>query len=175
MPQRACLVRVTAVAFTLLIAGRLGAQECRQCGFPGGADSSHTRVRILPAVGIRAGTPQKASIAVGVVSRAEWQVNGRDYSRNLMAFVEPGLTAARGSVGYVQGIGSLGSGFGIAATVMRTWNEPWTLPSNGTFVGGELLVLPIFLVGPRAGLFKQVSGGSDMKRWYFTIDFGFGV
>lgn len=173
MLDRIRLTGVAAAAMSLLAAGKLRAQDCERCGFT--EDSAHARVRVLPAVGLRVGSPQKASLALGVVSRAEWQDDGRDYSRNLVAFIEPGITAARGSLGWIQGIGNMGSGLGAAATVLRTWNTPWTLPSNGTFVGGELFVLPIFLVGPRAGLFKQVSGGSDMKRWYFTIDFGFGV
>lgn len=162
-----------AVALAVLTAATLRGQECDRCNPPG--DTTHARVRVVPAIGVRVGAPQKASIAVGVLTRAEWQQHGRDYSRNLAAFVEPGLSGARASVAYIQGIGNLGSGFGVAASVLRTWKEPWTLPDNGTYVGGELLVFPLFLVGPRVGLFKEVSGGRDMKRWFFTADFGFGL
>jgi len=167
-------LRLSSVAALVVLAtSALRAQECEHCNPPG--DTTHARVRVLPAIGLRVGSPQKASVAVGVLTRAEWQQHGRDYSRNIAAFVEPGLSGARGSVAYVQGIGNLGSGFGLAASVMRTWKEPWTMPSNGTFVGGELLVFPLFLVGPRVGLFKEVSGGGNLKRWFLTADFGFGL
>ena len=134
------------------------------------------RSHILPALGLHVGTPQKASVAAGVVVGETWQANGRDLSRNLALFVEPGLGAGRASIAYIaHGFGSYGSGYGIAATALRTWKEPWQLDANQTYVGGEVLLWPILFTGPRVGLLRRVAGPETSKRWFVTLDFGFGL
>lgn len=133
------------------------------------------RTHVLPALGLHVGTPQKASIALGVVLGEEWQKDGREHTRNVALFVEPGLGAGRASLAYVDhGYGQFGSGFGIAATVIRTWKEPWTVQRNTTFVGGELILWPIVFVGPRVGLFRGVGNGPSSDRWFVSFDFGVG-
>ena len=135
------------------------------------------RGHVVPAFGIRAGTPQKASAAVGVLLGEEWQKNGREISRNVAIFLEPGLSAGRASVAYVDhGYGAFGSGFGLAATVLRTWKDPWTVKPNVSYVGGEVILWPILFVGPRIGLLHSVSGPSSTdKRWLLSFDFGIGL
>ena len=134
------------------------------------------RAHVLPALGLHVGTPQKASLALGVVLGEDWQENGRDHSRNVALFAEPGLSAGRASLAYVRhGYGSFGSGFGIAATLLRTWKDPWTVSSNMSFVGLEALVWPVVFVGPRIGVFHSVSGTPTPNRWFVGVDFGFGV
>ena len=118
----------------------------------------HRAPHVVPALGLRFGTPQKASAALGVVLGEDWQKDGRDHSRNVALFAEPGLRRGRASLAYVgHGYGSFGSGFGVAATVLRTWSDPWQLERNSTYVGGEVIVWPILFVGPRIGLFRNVS------------------
>src|SRR5438067_1203784 len=100
-----------------------------------GAQRTHEdttrRMHVLPALGVHVGTPQKASVALGVVVGEDWQKDARDHSRNVAIFAEPGLSAGRASIAYVDhGFGSFGSGFGIAGTVLRTWNDPWSARDN---------------------------------------------
>jgi hypothetical protein len=150
------------------VAAPVGAQRAGEDTVP--------RTHVLPAVGLHVGTPQKASVALGVLLGEEWQRNGRDHSRNVALFAEPGLGAGRASLAYVDhGYGSFGSGFGIAATVLRTWKEPWQLKPNVSYVGAEAILWPIVLTGPRIGLFRRVSGAPEAKRWFVSIDFGFGL
>jgi hypothetical protein len=127
-----------------------------------GCDS--TRSHVFPALGLRVG---------GVVAGMEWKKYGSDRSRDVALFVEPGLGAGRLSAGYINGIGSMGSGYGFAVTALRSWSQPWSVPKNATYVGGELLILPLYLAGPRIGLFRNVSTGGG--RWYFVADLGVGM
>jgi hypothetical protein len=160
-------MRLASLLMLLTLPLAAGAQRSGEDTIP--------RTHVLPAVGLRVGTPQKASVAVGVLLGEEWQSNGRDHSRNVALFAEPGLSAGRASLAYVDhGYGSFGSGFGIAATVLRTWKEPWQVQPNMTYAGGEVILWPIMLAGPRFGFFRRVSG-TDSKRWFVSLDFGFGL
>src|SRR4051812_7065067 len=113
---------VSALLLVLAIASSARAQRCTTCS----GEDTVRRSHILPALGVHAGTPQKISAALGLVLGEDWQQNGRDHSRNIALFAEPGLGAGRLSLAFVDhGYGSFGSGFGIAATGLRTWKEPW--------------------------------------------------
>ena len=161
-----------AAGGTSLLGTSLGAQRCRGCT----PEDTTTRFHIAPALGLRFGTPQKASAAVGLLVGVDWQKNARDHSRNAALFVEPGLSAGRVSIAYVgHGYGSFGSGFGVAATALRTWDDPWSAKQNATYVGGEVILWPIVFVGPRVGLFRSVTGDVGSKKWFFSIDFGIGL
>jgi len=157
----------------LCAAARLaGAQACASCV---AEDTSH-HIHVLPAIGLHVGAPQKASAALGVVVGEDWQRGGREHSRNAAAYIEPGISAGRASVAYVDhGFGSFGSGFGLAATVLRTWQDPWTVSPNVTYVGGEVLIWPILFTGPRIGLFRGVTSPLRSKRWFVSFDFGIGL
>jgi len=168
------LVLATAGAFALAPRA-VFAQESPCRGASCSGDSIPTRPHTFPAVGIRAGTPQKASVAVGIVTGVDWQNRGTEYSRDVAFFFEPGFGATRVSSAYITPIGNMGSGFGLAVTAMRTAGSPWTFAANTTYVGGEVLIWPVFLAGPRVGLFRRMSGDATMGHWFFGADFGFGL
>jgi hypothetical protein len=150
----------------------LNAQRCATCA----PEDTSRRMHILPALGVHVGTPQKASFALGVVVGEDWQKDAHDHSRNVAIFAEPGLSGGRGSIAYVDhGYGSFGSGFGIAGTVLRTWNDPWGAKENATYVGGEVILWPIVFIGPRVGVFRSVAGNVGSKKWFVSIDFGIGL
>jgi hypothetical protein len=159
----------------LLIAGAasLGATSV---GAQRAPNDTTTRFHVLPALGVQVGTPQKASAALGIVVGEDFVRDGRDHSRNLALFAEPGLDAGRASLAYVShGYGSFGSGFGVAATVLRTWKDPWQLDPNQTYVGGEVLLWPILFVGPRVGLLRNVSTVETSRHWFWSLSFGIGL
>jgi len=158
-------------AASLGMTATLGAQRCRGC-----AEDTTAHLHIAPALGLRFGEPQKASFAAGLLVGVDWQKDGRDHSRNATVFVEPGLSAGRASIAYVDhGYGSFGSGYGIAATLLRAWEDPWVAKQNSTYVGGEFILWPIVFVGPRVGLFRSISGEAKPGKWFFSIDFGIGL
>ncbi|HEU4615316.1 MAG TPA: hypothetical protein VFS15_24650 [Kofleriaceae bacterium] len=159
------------VAAALATPAAAHAQRCRGC-----QQDTTAHMHIWPAVGVHAGIPQKASAALGVLVGADWQRNGRDHSRNVALFAEPGLAAGRASLAYVEGgYGHFGSGFGVAATVLRTWKDPLTAKPNMSYVGGEVLLWPIVFIGPRVGLFHTVSGTQTNKKWFVALDLGIGL
>ena len=134
-------------------------------------DSVSGEWHVLPALGLRAGIPQKASAAVGIVAGMNFRERG--HTEDVAIYIEPGLSAGRASLAYISGFGNMGSGFGIAATALRTWKDPINLSTNETYAGGELWVWPMFFSGPRFGVFRKITGTA--RGWYFTADFGFGL
>ena len=162
-----------AVAGPAAFAPRVArAQSCPTCT----PDNSPRRFHIAPALGLHAGTPQKASVALGVLVGEEWRQDSRDHARNIAVFAEPGLSAGRASIAYVDhGYGSFGSGFGIAGTVMRTWKDPWTVADNMTYAGGEVILWPIVFIGPRIGFFRSIAGTATTKKWFISLDVGIGL
>jgi hypothetical protein len=143
-----------------------GQNTCRSC-----VDSVSGQWHMLPALGLRAGIPQKASVALGIAMGKNYREKG--HTEDLAVYVEPGLSAGRASIGYINGFGNMGSGFGFAATALRTWKDPINLKTNVTYAGAEVWVWPIFFSGPRIGLFRRVSGSSH--SWFLTADFGVGL
>jgi len=173
-PSLSSAVALLALVALLVPLASARAQDCRSCV----AEDTLPRTHIVPGYGLRVGAPQKASAAVGVVLGEDWQTHGHDHSRNVGLFAEPGLSAGRVSLAYIDhGYGSFGSGFGVAASVMRTWRDPWWAKENVTYAGGEIILWPIVFVGPRIGVFRAVgaSGAGLAKRWLVTFDFGFGL
>jgi hypothetical protein len=163
-------LRRTLVLATWLIAGAATAHAQTTRG------DSTTRFHVLPALGLQVGSPQRASAALGIVVGVDFLRDGRDHSRNVALFAEPGLDGGRASLAYVShGYGSFGSGFGVAATALRTWNEPWQLDANQTYVGGEVLLWPILFVGPRVGLLRNVSSVETSRHWFWSFSLGIGL
>lgn len=152
------------------IAAPAQGQRCRDCV----PEDTTRHTAVHPALGFRVGEPQQASIAVGILAGSRWQARGRDHARDAALFVEPGLSAGRVSLGYAAYGRGLGSGKAIAATVLRTWRNPWGVDPNVTYAGGELFVWPLVFVGPRVGVFHSVSPGSSANRWLFSVDLGVG-
>ena len=153
------------VAATNAVAAR-AQNRCPSC-----TDSVNGKWHMLPALGLRAGIPQKVSAAVGIVTGKNYSEKG--HTEDLALYVEPGLASGRASLGYITGFGNMGSGFGFAATGMRTWKDPLNLATNSTYLGGELWVWPVFFSGPRIGVFRKITGATH--GWFFTADFGFGL
>src|ERR1044071_8013199 len=121
---------------TLAFAAALPAIVSAQNRCPSCMDSVSGQWHMLPALGLRAGIPQKASAAVGIIAGKNYRENG--HTEDVALYVEPGLSAGRASLGYISGFGNMGSGFGVAATAMRTWKDPINLKTNETFAGGEI-------------------------------------
>jgi len=149
----------------------LRAQRCTGCAT---GEDTIPHMHVIPALGVHVGAPQKVSAALGVGLGVDWQRNGRDHSRNVVLFAEPGLSAGRASVAYVDQ-GRFGSGFGVAATVLRTWEDPWIMKQNTTYVGGDVLLWPIVFMGPRIGVFRRITGEPSSKKWVFSLDIGIGL
>lgn len=164
MSWRTLYLGIAAVFATAATAG--AQNRCPSC-----MDSVSGQWHMLPALGLRAGIPQKVSAAIGLVAGRNYRESGK--TRDLALYVEPGLSAGRASVGYLSGFGNMGTGLGIAATALRTWKDPINLSTNETYFGGEVWVWPAFFVGPRVGVFRQATGSKH--GWYFTADFGFGL
>ena len=164
------IVGLAVLAASSAVPATVRAQRCRGC-----SEDTVPRSHILPALGLHFGAPQKASAAVGVVVGEDWQQNGRDHSRNVALFVEPGLSAGRASIAYVDhGFGAFGSGFAIGPSVLRTWKDPITVQPNVTMLGVDLAVWPVLFTGPRVGVFRRVAG-MDSRRWFFSFDVGIGL
>jgi hypothetical protein len=160
------IVMLGLAAVTMFAANAAAQAGCASC-----IDSVTGNWHMLPAVGIRAGTPQKASAALGVVAGRNYRESA--HTEDVAIYVEPGISAGRATLGYVSGYGNMGSGFGIGATALRTWKTPWTLRTNTTYVGGEAWLWPIFFSGPRFGVFREITG--TKHGWFLTADFGFGL
>lgn len=162
------IVRISlGIAVCVALSARAEAQNrCPSC-----VDSVSGQWHMLPALGLRAGIPQKVSGAIGLVTGKNYRDRG--HTEDVALYVEPGLGAGRASIGYISGFGNMGSGYGVAGTVMRTWKDPINLKTNETYVGAEAWVWPIFFSGPRVGVFRRVTG---LRRgWFITADFGFGL
>jgi hypothetical protein len=155
-----------ALTAGMAIASTLSAQSSRNDSIP--------TMHIHPAVGIRVGAPQRISAALGIVTGADYHSAAHPRSPDVVAYIEPGWSAGRVSLGIVTPLGNLGTGWGATATVLRTWNEPWTLVENRTYVGAELSGWAVFFVGPRIGLFHAITGPGP-RGWYFTGDIGIGL
>ena len=157
---------ILGFAAGVVCAASAGAQNCPSC-----VDSVTGEWHMLPAAGLRAGTPQKLSAALGIIAGKNYRERG--HTEDATVYVEPGISAGRATLGYLTGIGNMGSGYGFGASVMRTWKTPWLVRTNQTYVGGEVWLWPIFFTGPRIGLFREMTG--TRHGWFFTADLGFGL
>ena len=146
------------------------AQRCRDCV----PEDTARHASMHPALGLRIGEPQQASVAIGLLAGSRWQAHGRDHARDVALFVEPGLSAGRASLGYAAYGRGLGSGGSITATALRTWRNPWGVKPNVTYVGGELFVWPLMFIGPRVGVFHSIAPGNAANRWLVSFDLGVG-
>jgi hypothetical protein len=81
--KAAGLVIAVGGALSLAPHGIVNAQSCTTCT----PDNSPRRFHVSPALGIHAGTPQKASVALGVLVGEEWRQDSRDHARNIARHV----------------------------------------------------------------------------------------
>ena len=63
----------------------------------------------------------------------------------------------------------------FAASLMRTWDDPWGARQNVSYAGGEVILWPVMFAGPRIGLFHSIAGNPSNKRWLVSLDFGLGL
>ena len=162
------VARVAGVfALTLGLCAGTGVGLAAQTASAPTDSSSHPH--LFPVLGWSVGSPQKVSLALGVGA----ENRPHDRLRGPIIVVEPGVSGGRLSAGYGRLLNNLGSGFAVAAAALRTWNSPWTLSPNQTYVGGEAVMWPLFYVGPRVGLFRQVTG-TGTRGWFVTADLSLG-
>jgi hypothetical protein len=159
---------------SMCAAGAAGAALCLTA-LPARAQESRDTIpaiHVHHALGLRLGTPQRASVAIGAVFGSVWRGGPHPRTPEISLVVEPGLSAGRASLGLVT-YGKVGSGFGISGTVLRTWRDSWVLPDNESYVGVEAWVWPLFHIGPRVGAFHGVKN-SSLRGWRLTADIGWG-
>jgi hypothetical protein len=157
-----------AAALGSIATPRSAGAQCLGCG------DSVMRMHVHAGLGLRFGTPQRASLGLGVVTGPEWRSSAHPSTPDLLLVVEPGWSAGRLSVGAMTGFGHMGTGWGVMTTVLRTWRDSWGLQDNRTYVGAEVIAWPVWFIGPRLGIFHPING--DRRRgWFLTGDFGFGL
>ena len=101
---------------------------------------------------------KRRPLALGVVVGQDWQKNGRDRSRHVALFAEPGVSAGRASFAYVShGYGTFGSGARTRGHLHAHMGGPVDREENQSYVGGEAILWPIVFIGPRIGLFRSVE------------------
>jgi len=97
------------------------------------------------------------------------------------AQLDGGLAGGRLSIGYGQVLGELRRGrllthaylgFGVKATLLRTWGDPAGAPPATTYFGGTMEVA-IAKVNLELGALRRIQGRRD-DRWLFTWGLGVG-
>ena len=147
--MRAIRVAIVVGAAALLVTGALGAQRCATCTPEDRRDHAH-----LPALGVHAGTPQKASFALGVVVGQDWQKSARPL-RNVAIFAEPGLAVAgHRSPTSTTDTEAMGRGLALRA--------PFS--ARGKTRGSRRKMQPT----PAASSYSGRSSSSDRESAYFT-------
>jgi len=109
--------------------------------------------------------PVRASLALGV----GWQREERalqDRSRFLFAFLEPGLSGSRVSVGYAESVGSIGGGWSARASLLKLTREP----SRRLMTGLELQVIAFACLGTRVGAFRPLDRDRHGQRTLWLAD-----
>ncbi|HVS12743.1 MAG TPA: hypothetical protein VMV46_02370 [Thermoanaerobaculia bacterium] len=125
---------------------------------------------VMPVFGFHAGSPERARGSVGffVFKRTHNSYGAPGFGLS----VEPGLDGGR--LSFAAGHFSFfGSTFG-RLTVLRTWDEPWQVPGNRTYVGFELQT-PIPYVPAsaiRLGALRDTDDGFDW-RFVWSVGVGF--
>jgi hypothetical protein len=134
------------------------------------APAPPSRWGLMPVFGFHAGSPERARGSVGFFV---FKRNVNPYgSPGFGLSVEPGLDGGRLSIaaGYFSFFGStLGR-----LTVLRTWDQPWQVPGNRTYVGFELQT-PIPYVPAsaiRLGALRDTDDGFDW-RFVWSVGVGF--
>lgn len=122
------------------------------------AAQSPTRTQLgwQPHLGVYGGSPQVASIALGLMRPVWWTTDFSSMGGPRMV-VEPGLRAGKLRVGYAR-TGAFAIGYAVEGAVMREWGRRGRadLPSIG--YGVELHGSGMFLdVG--IGAYRQTGGG----------------
>jgi hypothetical protein len=105
-----------------------------------------------PAVGLHFGTPQRASLAIGVLWVAQWSPDFSEV-RGPRMIAEPGLRAGKLRAGYAAS-GAFATGWALEAAAMREWGGE---RREATLYGGEAHASLMF-VDLGVGLYAHPGG-----------------
>lgn len=193
--RRARVGRALAPLALLLLAVGPGVRGAESAGVAGVADEAlaariarHDRAlerRVVGLWGAGISEEQVVSGSIGVlVARIPESFDCAttcEYS-GPFAKLEPGLGAGKLSVGHARLVGEQRGhehflahvffGYGIKASVMRTWSERSSEPPGQTWLGVEADVTAV-MVRFSLGLFHHVSGDDD-NRWLVSAGVGWG-
>jgi hypothetical protein len=129
-------------------------------------DASALRAQ-TPALGIHAGGPVRASLALGVMWLRE---TSGDRLQGPVVTAEPGLRGHRVSAGYLVMRGNLGQFASVHASGLTLrGDDGWR-----RYVGVDLQVQPAFVTGVRVGAFVPV-GSAPTRRVMWMADVAFGL
>lgn len=122
--------------------------------------------RPAAVAGVHYGIPLKWSALLGL---------GLHVGEGRTAFLagEPGIGGWRVSAGYARMTTTLGTGFSVRASLLRTEQRAWRAPPDTHFAGVEVQLFPLFALGPRIGMFVPLRNSS--ARRMLTADVGFAL
>ncbi len=128
-----------------------------------------------PTIGVKLTTPQKMCLSLGISGTSWGGLFGPD--SGILIRLEPGLSGGKLHLGtrhtFSMALIPVLS-MDICASVMYTWNNPWTgLQNDQTYVGGELQFGAHLLV-VSAGLYRHFAGGDEGHTWAFSTGAGLG-
>ncbi|HYE08192.1 MAG TPA: hypothetical protein VEL07_21950 [Planctomycetota bacterium] len=134
-------------------------------------------------IGLRAGYPQIAGIAVGAILDGDIDELGTTAGWAPMVEVEAAIGGGKASLG----IGRVDGGFGVPhwiigalwapelkATVLRTWGD-LVLEPDQTFVGPELGFSCYGVVTIGVGALFRVQGDAPDEEWTVSASIGIGL
>ncbi len=128
-----------------------------------------------PTISIKLTTPQKMSISLGFSGTSWGGLFGSD--SGLLIRLEPGLSGGKLHLGTRHTFSMVlipVLSMDICASIMHTWNNPWTgLKNDQTYIGGELQ-LGAHLLVVSAGLYRHVAGDDEDHSWVFSTGAGLG-
>lgn len=128
-----------------------------------------------PTIGVKLTTPQKMSLSIGFSGTSWGGLFGPD--SGFLIRLEPGLSGGKLHLGTRHTFSMVlipVFSMDICASVMYTWNNPWTgLENDQTYIGGELQV-GAYLLMVSTGLYRHVAGGDEDHDWVFSAGAGLG-
>jgi hypothetical protein len=128
-----------------------------------------------PTAGVQVTFPQKLSVSVGI-SSVPW---GRVWSSDggVLLRLEPGFSGGKLHLGVRNALSMVFLPIvsaDICASVMYTWNDPWSgLLNDQTYVGAEFraTAVPVII---SFGIYRHVAGGDTEHDWVFSAGGGLG-
>ena len=124
--------------------------------------------------GVSVGVPQQLSASLIVGATREWGAGTRHSTQVWYLRLEPGLTASKVAVGVgLWRFADQGGGATLQVAALRTYNTPWQVPANQTYVGAEIRTF-VWLTGPWVGYYERQGVGAGPKNFFsFGLSVGF--
>ena len=142
--------------------------------------------RVVGIWRVRLSHPQKLSLGLtAMLSRqpADYECVATCLYRGWRIQAEPGLAGGQLSVGWASLVGDrkrkkhfltdVYLGYGVRATLLRTWGDAGVTPADQTFAGLEA-DFTVTRVNFSLGLMHRVSSGSAEEDWIVTGGMGWG-